>query len=100
MAKTLKLKKPEPTLTAKPVPAPGAEPAPAAPAAPTAGEPPQQEGGIYVASRHRNPMEMADAAPVKKERWAWAAVLAIFSTLIFLVLCVLEYMDLEALKIA
>ena len=58
MAKTLKLKKPEPTLTAKPVPAPGAEPAAAAP---VAGEPPQQEGGIYVASRHRNPMEMADA---------------------------------------
>lgn len=97
MAKTLKLKKPEPTLTAKPVPAPGAEPAAAAP---VAGEPPQQEGGIYVASRHRNPMEMADAAPVKKEKWAWAAVLAIFSTLLFLVLCVLEYMDWEALKIA
>ena len=96
MAKTHKLKKPEPTLTAKPVPAPGAEPA----AAPVAGEPPQQEGGIYVASRHRNPMEMADAAPVKKEKWAWAAVLAIFSTLLFLVLCVLEYMDWEALKIA
>ena len=96
MAKTLKLKKPEPTLTAKPVPAPGAEPA----AAPVAGEPPQQEGGIYVASRHRNPMELADAAPVKKETWAWAAVLAIFSTLLFLVLCVLEYMAWEALKIA
>ncbi len=99
MAKTLKLKKPEPTLTAKPVPAPGAEPA-AAPVAPTAGEPPQQEGGIYVASRHRNPMEAAENAPVKKEKWTWAAILAIFSTLLFLVLCVLEYMDMEELSIA
>ena len=82
MSKTLKLKSPEPTIAAKPAaPAEGGE-------------------GIYVSSRHRNPMEMADAAPVKKEKWAWAAVLAIFSTLLFLVLCVLEYMDWEALTIA
>ena len=69
MAKTLRLKKPEPTLSAKPA-EPGAEPPKEGEAAPAA-EGEQQ--GIYIAGRHRNPMEGAAAKPAKKQgSWAWA----------------------------
>jgi len=99
MAKTLKLKKPEPTLTAKPA-APGAEPPKEGEAAPAA---PAEEGqqGIYVSSRHRNPLEAAAAAgPVKKERWAWAAILAIITLAIFATLVYIEWADMYMLRYA
>ena len=65
MSKTLKLKKPEPTLTAKPA-EPGAEP----PKEGEAGAAPAAEGeqqGIYIAGRHRNPLEAAAAQLAGRE---------------------------------
>ncbi len=93
MAKTLKLKKPEPTLAAKPVLHP-AEPGKEG-EAPAAGAPEgKKEGGIYASSRHRNPLE-GGAVAYKRENWTWAAVLAILTTLLFIALCVLEYMEFD-----
>ena len=81
MSQTLKLKSPEPTIAAKP-------------AAPAEGG----EGGIYVSSRHRNPME--DAGAVKRENWTWAAILAVISTVLVLVTLIMEFMDWSALRFA
>ena len=54
----------------------------------------KEGGGIYVSSRHRNPLEGGVVA-VKKENWTWAAVLAILTTLLFVALCILEYMEFD-----
>ncbi|MBR1608432.1 MAG: hypothetical protein IJ678_02320 [Kiritimatiellae bacterium] len=67
--------------------------APAAPAQPS-----QQQEGIYVASRHRNPLETGEA--VKRENWTWAGILAIVATILFAVLLALQYTDWTALKVA
>lgn len=78
MAKTLKLKSPEPTISAAPA-----------------------EGGsdgIFVSSRHRNPME--DAGAGQRENWTWAAIVAILSTVIVLATLAVEYMDWSALRFA
>jgi len=98
MAKTLKIKKAEPTIAAKPVisaaPEGGAEGAPAAAPAPS--------GGIYVSSRHK--MENAGIGPgaavERAPRFGWAAVLAVFATIFFLVVVIMEFADWEALRFA
>lgn len=98
MAKTLRLKKPEPTLTAKPAAAPGAE-----------GEPPKEGGaapaaegeqqGIYIAGRHRNPLEAAAAQPQKKQgSWAWALPFGIAAFVLFAILIAVEWADWLALR--
>lgn len=86
MAKTLKLKAPDPTIAAKP----------AAPA--DAGAAQGGSDGIYVASRHRNPME--GSGPVRRQNWTWAAILAVASTLLVLVALIVEYMDWSTLRFA
>lgn len=104
MAKTLKIKKAEPTIAAKPVisaaPEGGAEGAPAA--APAEGAAPAPSGGIYVSSRHK--MENAGIGPgaavERAPRFGWAAVLAVFATIFFLVVVIMEFADWEALRFA
>ena len=97
MAKTLKLKKPEPTLTAKPA-EPGAEP----PKEGEAGAAPAAEGeqqGIYIAGRHRNPLEAAAAQPQKKQgSWAWALPFGIAAFVLFALLIAVEWADWLALR--
>ena len=102
MAKTLKIKKAEPTIAAKPVApaADGAAPAPDA-AAPAEGAPEQPSGGIYVSSRHK--IENAGIGPggaavERAPRFGWAAVLAVISTLIFIFVVIMEFADWEGLK--
>lgn len=106
MAKTLKIKKAEPTIAAKPVApaADGAAPAPDA-AAPAEGAAASEQpsGGIYVSSRHK--IENAGVGPggaavERAPRFGWAAVLAVISTLIFIVVVIMEFADWEALKFA
>ena len=105
MAKTLKIKKAEPTIAAKPVisaaPEGGADGAPAA-AAPAEGAAPAPSGGIYVSSRHK--MENAGIGPgavaARPERFGWAAVLAVFATIFFLAVVIMEFADWEALRFA
>lgn len=102
MAKTLRLKKPEPTLTAKPVAAPGAEgEAPkedAAAAAAPAAEGGEQQG-IFIAGRHRNPLEAAAAKPAKKQgSWAWALPFGIAAFVLFALLIAVEWADWLALR--
>ena len=95
MAKTLKLKKPEPTLTAKPA-AEGEPPKEGAAAAPGA-EGEQQ--GIYIAGRHRNPLEDAAAKPAKKQgSWAWALPFGIAAFALFALLIAVEWADWLALR--
>lgn len=95
MAKTLKLKKPEPTLTAKPVD--GAEPPKEGEAAPAAEGGEQQ--GIYIAGRHRNPLEEAAAKPAKKQgSWAWALPFGIAAFALFALLIAVEWADWLALR--
>ena len=98
MAKTLRLKKPEPTLTAKPAAAPGAEP----PKEGEAGAAPAAEGeqqGIYIAGRHRNPMEGAAAKPAKKQgSWAWALPFGIAAFVLFALLIAVEWADWLSLR--
>ena len=97
MAKTLKLKKPEPTLTAKPVAEPGAEPPKEGEAAPAAEGGEQQ--GIYIAGRHRNPLEAAAAKPQKKQgSWAWALPFGIAAFVLFALLIAVEWADWLALR--
>ena len=104
MAKTLKIKKAEPTIAAKPVisaaPEGGAEGAPAA--APAEGAAPAPSGGIYVSSRHK--MENAGIGPgaavERAPRFGWAAVLAVFATIFCLVVVIMEFADWEALRFA
>lgn len=99
MAKTLRLKKPEPTLTAKPAAPAGAEGEPpkegeAAPAA-EGGE----QQGIYIAGRHRNPLEEAAAKPQKKQgSWAWALPFGIAAFVLFALLIAVEWADWLALR--
>ena len=95
MAKTLRLKKPEPTLSAKPA-EPGAEPPKEGEAAPAA-EGEQQ--GIYIAGRHRNPMEGAAAKPAKKQgSWAWALPFGIAAFVLFALLIADEWADWLSLR--
>ena len=96
MAKTLKIKKAEPTVAAQPVPPADGAPAPAAPAEPA----PASGGGIYVSSRHK--MENAGiGAPVERpERFGWAAALAVVSTVLVILVLIMEFADFEALKLA
>lgn len=98
--KTLKLKKAEPTLAQKPVaPAEGGAPAPAAEAAAPAAAAPS--AAPFVSSRHANPLEAGAAAPVKKDNWIYAGVLAILTTLILIALiCYQYFVDFKALEIA
>ena len=96
MAKTLKLTKPEPTLTAKPA-ADGAEPPKEGEAAPAAEGGEQQ--GIYIAGRHRNPLEAAAAQPQKKQgSWAWALPFGIAAFVLFALLIAVEWADWLALR--
>jgi len=96
MAKTLKIKKAEPTVAAQPVPPADGAPAPAAEPAPSSG------GGIYVSARHK--MENAGIGPgaavERPERFAWAAVLAVISTILVILVLIMEFADFEALKLA
>ena len=95
MAKTLRLKKPEPTLSEKPA-EPGAEPPKEGEAAPAA-EGEQQ--GIYIAGRHRNPMEGAAAKPAKKQgSWAWALPFGIAAFVLFALLIAVEWADWLSLR--
>lgn len=95
--KTLKLKKAEPTLAQKPAaPAEASAPAPAA-AAPAAAP----SAAPFVSSRHANPLEAGAAAPVKKDNWIYAGVLAILTTLILIaLLCYQYFVDFKALELA
>ncbi len=106
MGKTLKIKKAEPTIAAKPV-VPGA-PDGAAPAAPDAAAPAdgaapaQPSGGIYVSSRHKieNAVPGGGAAVARAPSFGWAAVLSAIATIIFLIVVILEFSDWDALKLA
>lgn len=104
MAKTLKIKKAEPTIAAKPITAApagdGAAPAPDA-AAPAEGAAAQPSSGIYVSSRHKiDNVAPGGAAVERAPRFGWAAVLAVISTLIFIFIVIMEFADWEALKFA
>lgn len=96
MAKTLKIKKAEPTVAAPSVP-PAEGAAPAEPA-----EPRQPGGGIYVSARHK--MENAGIGPgavaERPERFGWAAALALVSTILVILVLIMEFADFEALKLA
>ena len=95
MSKTLKLKKPEPTLTAKPA-AEGGAPKEGE-AAPAGAEGEQQ--GIYIAGRHRNPLEAAAAQPARKQgSWAWALPFGIAAFVLFALLIAVEWADWLALR--
>ena len=98
MAKTLKIKKAEPTVAAQPVPPADGAAAPAAPAEPAA----PSGGGIYVSSRHK--MENAGIGPgaavERPERFGWAAALAVISTILVILVLIMEFADFEALKLA
>ena len=101
MAKTLRLKKPEPTLTAKPAAKPGAEPPKEGEAAPAAAAPAGggEQPGIFIAGRHRNPLEAAAAQPQKKQgSWAWALPFGIAAFVLFALLIAVEWADWLALR--
>ena len=101
MAKTLKIKKAEPTIAAKPVVTASPDGAAAAPAE-GAAAPAQPSGGIYVSSRHKidNAIPGGASGGVKPARFGWAAVLAAISTMLFIFVVILEFADWEALKFA
>ena len=85
MPKTLKLKSPEPTISAKP-------------AAPAGGNLNESQEGIYVASRHRNPSDGASA--VRPENWTWAAILGIVAAVLVAATLLVEWMDWSFLRFA
>lgn len=83
--KTLKLKKAEP--------AAAATAASATPAAPAEGT-----SGIYVSSRHANPLEAQPVAPAGN--WTWAAIFGIIAFVLFVAVAVIAYMDWTTLRYA
>lgn len=58
----------------------------------------QQQSGAFVSERHQNP-GMISSLP-QHENFTWAAIIACITTVLFVVLIVLQWMDLEALKLA
>ena len=50
----------------------------------------------FVSDRHANPM--FGGAQVKRENFGWAAVLAIITTLIFVVLLAMQYLDYDKMQ--
>lgn len=55
-------------------------------------------GGAVLASRLQNPALSNDN--VKSDDFTWAAVLACISTVIFIALLIMQWLDWQALKIA
>ena len=53
--------------------------------------------GSFVSDRHANPL-LGGGVQAKKENFTWAAALAIITTLLFLALLAMQWMDFEALK--
>lgn len=58
-----------------------------------------QQSNVVVSERHQNPGVIMASQP-KGESFGWAAVLAAIATLLFIVLVAMQWMDLQALKIA
>ncbi len=58
-----------------------------------------QQSNVVVSERHQNPAVLMASQP-KGENFGWAAVLAAIATVIFIVLIAMQWMDLQALKIA
>ena len=50
----------------------------------------------FIASRHRNPLENADLKPAVN--YTWAAMVALFATLIFIGIVVLQYLEWDFFK--
>ena len=58
-----------------------------------------QQSNVVVSERHQKPGVIMASQP-KGESFGWAAVLAAIATLLFIVLVAMQWMDLQALKIA
>ena len=58
---------------------------------------PSSSPASFVSDRHANPL--LGGAQVKRENFGWAAVLAIITTLMFVVLLVMQWMDFNQLKL-
>ena len=56
---------------------------------------PVQAPGSITSDRHANPLL---AAPTKKENFGWAAVLSIFSVVLFLVLLAMQWMEYDIIR--
>ncbi|MGI5869828.1 MAG: hypothetical protein ACOX9C_10355 [Kiritimatiellia bacterium] len=56
-----------------------------------------QQSNVVISERHQNPGVIMAAQP-KDGNFGWAAILAIISTLIFIALIAMQYMDLDALS--
>lgn len=58
-----------------------------------------QQSNVVVSERHQNPAVIMASQP-KEANFTWAAVLAAISTLLFIVLIAMQWMDLQALNVA
>jgi hypothetical protein len=54
----------------------------------------------FVSDRHANPLLGGGGASADKGDYAWAAILSIISTILFLALVAMQWFDLTALKTA
>ena len=57
---------------------------------------PTQAPSSFTSDRHANPA--LTGVPARKENFGWAAVLAIVSTILFIVLAVMQWMEWEYIK--
>jgi len=58
----------------------------------------QQQSGAFISQRHQNPGIISDQP--KQESFGWAAVVACITTVLFIVLIAMQWMDLQALSLA
>jgi len=59
----------------------------------------EQQSNVFVSDRHQNPSVIMAAQP-KEENFTWAAVVACISTVLFITLLVMQWLDLQALDFA
>jgi uncharacterized membrane protein len=59
----------------------------------------EQQSNVFVSDRHQNPSVIMAAQP-KEENFTWAAVVACISTVLFITLLIMQWLDLQALDFA
>lgn len=58
----------------------------------------QKKPGAFITERHQNPGVISNQP--KQENFTWAAVVACITTVLFIILIAMQWMDLQALSLA
>lgn len=62
--------------------------------------PTQATNNVVISERHQNPGAITPTTNAPTEKFAWAAIIAILTTILFIALLAMQWMDLQALNMA